>query len=233
MFPHLRNVFGVCYICGVTRIPVITTLRNVNRKDTMQSLTLNFTSVKALAAAMPVISTLEGLVRHNEELTTIASLLAPGNAAPAQTAPSSPTAGAATVVAQDQKPTTSTQSAAQYTFKQVSDALAAYHTADKDAFGAAMKKFGFKSMSDVEAARDKWGELMSYIDADPGYIEGAVPAKTYTIDEVKAKLMAFAKKDEGAFGSLMKDKSLTGFKDVEAKPELWAELVAAAEKAGV
>lgn len=183
----------------------------------MQSITLNFVSIAALAAALPALQKLEGLA-----FASTAAVV--GNAiSPASTAHTAPTASAAVAGAQETKVGDSASSASEpkYTFKQVGDALAAYNKADAKAFGAAMQKFGFKSMKEVEAGKDKWDELMSYIGADQGDT-----GKTYTFDEVKAAAMALAKKDEKAFGAVMQGFGFKSIKDIEANPDKWSELMA-------
>jgi len=194
----------------------------------MQSITLNFVSLAALAAAVPSLQKLEGLVVGNAPSTSATAKPS------AQTAHTPSTASVEVAAASDTKQSSTasvaTQSSTQtYTFDEVKSALGAYHKTDATAFNGAMLKFGFKNMNDVEKASDKWTELMQYLGADMP----AAPAsdKAYTLDDVKAKLMAFATKDQGAFGKLMGEHALKGFGDVQTRPDLWADLCAAADKA--
>lgn len=183
----------------------------------MTAIVLNFASLAALAAAIPYLEKTPGLV---------ASLGNGGSRADSD-------ANTSRIVAVVEQPAPAAQDAKadsfdlgstspSYTFEDVSKALAAYQKADKAAFGSAMSKFGFKSPKDIEAAPEKWDELMSYIGGDANEA-----APTYTAEFVEAELKKFAQKDQKTFGSVMGKFGFRSMKDVLAASDKWPELMKA------
>jgi hypothetical protein len=95
-----------------------------------------------------------------EAAATLAKL---GNAAPAAT--TAPTARTASAEKAD-APAKKEEPSAKLDFATVKEKLMAYNKkADKDTFGATMKKFGAKGIGDIEKNPAIWADLVAVCDA--------------------------------------------------------------------
>lgn len=200
----------------------------------MHSIIINFASLTALAAAIPHLSATPGMLTGQGSFPVADQI--PGNVAGpgATTAPTVPTVSAAlTPVA---APAASQMNfggaspvAPTFTFDQVGAALQAYHAKDVAAFGAAMQKFGFASMTDVQANPAKWGELMVYI----GAVQPAAPAVALTLEKVASVLQTWSQVNAASFQAAMVANGLASMPDVQANPAKWPALMAAANAVGI
>ena len=194
----------------------------------MQSITLNFVSLAALAAAIPYLSNTPGLVAGDYPAQSGNVGAGAATSSLATTVHTGPTAAAGPAVAQEQKvePSATPQSnVPSYTFDQVKAALMAYHAKDANAFGAAMQKFGFTGFDAIAAAPGAWAQLMDYIGA------GAVEQPTF--EKVANVLQMWAKVNGAAFAQAMQANGFTDLNAVKAAPGKWSDLLAAAKANGV
>lgn len=194
----------------------------------MSQITLSFASFAALAAAISYLEKTPGLVIGAAASGNVVSQ-------PALTAPTAPTAAAAPAGAPVQsQPAFAASAAPTITFETVRDALMAYNAKDANAFNAAMQKFGFTSFEAIQAAPDKWHDVMTYIGAVPGAAPAAFAAAgAPTFDQVKRVLETWAKVSGAQFAQAMQGNGLTSIEAVQARQDLWVGILAAAASVGI